>query len=514
VGEAGTDLSLTERAQQAWASFLAAGEKPQVDPIGTPFTGVKGTLTEWEEIFFLSQDRASRYSDFALMDEGHVAAMVDAVVRAALKFDGNEAPSDILSENDCFKVHMEGYGTSGPRQVIAQVLEDTDLRFELRSIARDTLVFGDVFLEILVDDNGNIVELMPYPTEQMVVKRNSRGRLEEGADEQERPLAYRQISPTGAVLGAWYPHEMLHIKYMPDKKLSYSRKSLLDDHRKTWKRVDWIEQSIVIGRVARAYLRLIHYIDVTNKSIQDARKMLSDYIRAFTMKVTPSGVAERSIKQPEEDVYVTTGYLPGPDGRPVAKLNRIDAVDPRNDGLANINDLKHFTSKMFDKVPGQMLGVQESTSTELTDQELAFGDLVADLQKLVLEKQLIRKVFDYALRLKGYDPKKCPYVITWPSPIGTPSWRLADAQFRLSLKFASELENGATSRLHYRMRVYGETQEQAEAVLTQWEKELKRFGPINKGSDTALRVAGNQSAGLDPADEYINETVKEILHTS
>lgn len=461
-------------------------------------------LRDWDEVFGVSNARASRYFDFDHMDSGVVASMLDAITRSALRFDGNEAYSDTLGENDCFKVHIEGYGTSGPRQVIEQIIEDTDLRGELRAITRDVLRNGDEFIEVQVDGT-NIVGIVPYRVDQMVVRRDIKGRLEAGEDK-DGPLAYRQYD-SGRLAGAWFPHEMLHLKYMPSRKFSYSIKGFLDDYRAIYKKISWIEESMVIGRTSRSFPRLIHYVDVTNKSAQDAKKILSDYIRAFTRRILPSGASEKVPLTPDEDIFIATGMTAGPDGKPIAKLNRVEHIDPNVNGLANIQDVKMFRQQLFDRVPAAMLGVQEqNATTELTDQELAFGDLLGDLQR-ILECQLIRKLFDYGLKLKGYYGK-VRYDITWPQSVGSPSWKLADAQFRLSLKARSEIEFKGMSRKFYLKRTYGMTDEQATDLLVEAEAEEKRFGPLKPGDTTGLIAKGSQSAGLDPVQDYINEITK------
>jgi hypothetical protein len=491
-------MTLVERAQQAWAAFLAKSEPEKPEPIGTPNPSTLGSvLRDWEEVFYVSPDRQAAYADYRRMDQGIIETMLDTVTRAVLRFDGNEVGETVLSENDCFKVEFigTGYATSGPKQIIEQILLDTDLRGKLRAITRDVIRNGDEFVEVQADDNGNIVGIRSYPCEQIVVKRDEKGRLARGADENGNPLAYRQLSPTGQILGAWYPHEFLHLRYAPSDKSTYSTRSLISGYRALWRKITWVEESLVVARCTRSFPRLLHIIDVTNKSIQDAKKALMDYVRAFTRKILPSGVSDRAPMTPDEDVFVTTGYhsTGDPNKPPVPRLNKVELLDPHAQGLAEIADVKMLRQQLFDRVPAEMFGAQDQTPTELTSQQLAFGDLLGDIQRQILERQLIRPLFNMGLRLKGYDPRKVRYQVVWPSPIGTPSWMLSDAQYRSALRMVAELEHGATSRLHYRMRQYGETQEQAEEVLKRWEEENKRFGPMDKGSDSSLTVAGGQA---------------------
>lgn len=461
---------------------------------------------EWGEAFALSSNRSSRYEHFDRMDTGHIASMLNAIILTALTFEGNDSPTDdILMINNAFKVQIGGYASSGPTQVIRQIINDTNLRSVLRPVLRDTLKFGDSFIEPLTDSNGNLVRLFHHNTKDIIVNRDKKGNLETGTRD-GHPLAYQQRNSTGTVIAGWYPWEFIHVKYWPDEK-TYSEFSFLDPYRQTWDRLNWIEQSAVVARITRSFLRLIWKVDLTGKSAEEGKKLMRNFASAITRRDTPSGTRHATPLSPDEDYFLSLGYRTGPDNKLYEMLNGAQVVDPSNAGLANIKDIEHFQNALFDRVPAEMLGIQGQRSQDLTGQEILFSSLIKSIQQEVLEAQLVRPVLNMGLLLKGY--KDIKFKVIWPHPSGSANWKLADAQFRLGLGSRTWVEMKGASRRFMLKRIYNLSDDQVDAVLREVEEEEKRFGPLDPADVSGQMAVGNTSSGLD-RDGSIDE-IKELL---
>jgi hypothetical protein len=508
VSSANIAPSLVERLQQAWVALVGKPDKPETLGV-VDASNVFSHLKQWEEVFSISGARQERYADFDKMDVGYVHIMLNQMVQSCLTFEENEGIADsILSVNECFKIQLDGYGSSGPKKVIEQVLEDTQLREQLPSITRDVIKYGDDFVELIVDNNQNIVDLFPHYARDIIVHRDIKGRLERGVDQNGIPLAYQQTDGSRVVAG-WYPDEMLHVKYAPSRKSAYSLYSFLDPMRASWRKVDWIEQAMVVARITRAYPRLVHKLDLTNKSNQEAKRVMGEYVKAFLRKFTPNNAASKTPHQPDEDYFIGNGHREGKDGKLYQTLNDINLLDPRGDAFVANQDINHFLKQLFSQVPGENLGLTDQRIADLTGQDVALANLVSYIQNRVLEKQLIRPVIDNALLLKGY--RKVNYTVSWPSCIGSQSWRLADAQFRLALAARTWLEMRSAPRSFLLKRIFNLTTDQAEELLNQVEKDEKRFGLLNPGDKTAQQAVGNTSSSLDKLDPAMVEMMKEII---
>jgi hypothetical protein len=207
--------------------------------------------------------------------------------------------------------------------------------------------------------------------------------------------------------------------------------------------------------------------------------------------------------QVDENLYLTTGYQAGADGKSVPKLTKVEAIDPSGAGFSADADIRIFQKQLFSQIPADALGVQDRSTNDLTAQDVSEAALLRYVQRQVLEKQIIRPIIDLGLRLKGM---KAAYKVVFAQPVNAGSWKNADAQFRLALGFRTEWEAAVSSRKSYLKRVRGYSDDEVEAELAQVEAELKRFGLPNKGDTTGLVAKGSQSAGL----ELDNDTIAEL----
>jgi hypothetical protein len=500
---------LLERAQLAWA--LMVGRKfpaPQVVTQGVADPGrLERIAREWDEAFTISRDRTSRYDDFDRMDGAYIQGMLDEIVEAALTFDTNEDEAeDPLLTARAFKVDLSGYATSGPRQVIADTLESTNLRTKLFAITRDLLKYGDEFVEPLVDPSNTLVAIRSHNVRYLVVNLDEKGNLRTDTDLQGNPMAYQQKSAEGGVLAGWYPNELFHLKLYPSDKAAYSLRSFLDGSRATWRRLDWMEQAVVVTRVTRAGPRGVHYVDLTGKSNEDAKKSFRDYMSAIVRRLTPGGTANKVPMQADEDYFIGQTYRTGPDNKLYPSLNRLEMLDPNLNGLGSIPDLRYIQQQLFTRISAEMLGLQEQRPSDLTGQDIAFGRLVKYIQRDVLGPQLVRRTLDYALALKGY--YKVPYKLVWPVVTVGANWRTADSLFRISLAMRTLQESGNVDprfALHY---MFGLSEQEIDDVLSRAKEWRAEFGPLNPADKSGLIAKGNQSAGREEIDQVLEDILR------
>lgn len=455
----------------------AASPKPReelkaVEPIGyptelnpqdkadrkNPTAAIQASLQAAQE-----RTRAARYADFAAMDTSDIAALIDAVVDAALTFED-------VSTGRGFKVEADDLRT---QELLNAAAERADLRQLAEEVLRDMLKNGDAFVEP-VFAGPDLVWAQTYQPSEMIVNRNDKGQLVGGKDDDGFPAAFQQRKQ-GTTVAGWLPHEMVHFRFWPSRRLKYSEKSLLDGLRADWRKLQMVEQGMVIARVTRAYPRRVHYLDVSNKSRGEQETTLLNYINRMTKRrfgQKPQNSDNLPIVDVSEDLYITTGYDTGSDGKQYPKLNKTEIEDPATAGLAELADVTYLRQKLFAQVPSDVVGIKRSNNAgEMDGQDIAYARLLRRCQRQ-LEKGL-RGIFDQVLLANGRLPSKTPYRITFPLQDVKASWKHSDARFRATMAMRNVLEMGMASRRWGMRQLYNLSDLEIDQVWKELEEEAK-----------------------------------------
>jgi hypothetical protein len=405
--------------------------------------------------------RAARYADFDLMDNGDLGAMLDAVVDAVLTFED-------VSTGRGFKVESDD---ATVQELLDRAKRQADLEQLAEEILRDMLKYGDGFVEPLFA-GPELVGAQTYKPAEITVNRDDKGRLPRGKDEDGFPIAFQQ-KKNGTIVAGWQPWEMVHFKFWPSRKLKYSEKGLLDLLRSDWRKLQLVEQGMVVARITRAYPRRVHYVDVTNKDRKEQEETLKQYIVRMTKKVfgrKQTNADNLPIVDVSDDIYMTTGYETGPDGRLYPKLNRTEIEDPAMAGLAELGDVQYLRQKQWSQVPSDVVGIKRNMTGDMDSQDLAFTKLLRRCQRQ-LERGL-RGIFDQVLLANGKLPAEVEYRVLMPVIDIKASWRYADARFRSSMELRNYAEMGAVSRRFMLKRAFSMTDKEIDAEWQNVEEEM------------------------------------------
>ena len=491
-------MGILEAATGAVSRLFRQQAQQTVNPATTGVidTGaIATTLRDWTDAFALTADRRARYDDFDQMDMGDMSIVLDEMVEQALSFEGvSETLVDTLAEARCFKIDLKAGQRSRVREVIADLLTDTELRDELPQMCRDMLKYGDEFVEILWDGD-EIKGLQPHYCREMVANRNNRGQMMLDVDENGFVRAYQQKNDNARVFAGWYPYEMLHFKLYPTKKSSYSRAGFFDTIRWDWKKLNWLEQGMVVARTTRAYPRLLWQRDMTSKTPLDATTQMQKFITAITRKHTGSGAQQKAPMQPDEDIFVSTSYITGSDGKMYPKQDKVDMLDPNLQGLAVISDVSYMRRKLFNRVPAATVGIQDVAQGDMTTQDLALSRFINHIQDML--ELPVRLLIDRALIAQGL---KAQYRVIWPRPQIRNDWKWADSNFRRSMSDQNYMGMDIISRDYIRKEVYGMTDEESaaeEEVIIKERKTYAVIAPTNSGGgqgDGSGTIAANSTA--------------------
>ena len=437
--------------------------------------------------------RVARYADFDSMDNSDIAAMLDAVVDAALTFEDVSTGRGFKVESDDAKV----------QELLNRAKKMADLEQLAEEILRDGLKYGDAFGEPLFA-GPDLVGVQTYQPGEIFVSKDDKGQMPKGKDDNGIPAAFQQ-KKNGSVVAGWQPWEMLHFKFDPSRKLLYSRQGLLDSIRSDWAKLQMVEQGMVVARVTRAYPRRVHYVDVTGKDRGAQEETLKGYItrmsrRRFGQKQTnANGVPVVDVS---DDLYITTGYDTGSDGKPYPKLNKTVIEDPATAGLAELGDVNYLRQKLWSRVPSDVVGIRRNTSTDLDSQDIAYTRLLRRCQTRL--EAFLRGIFDQVLLANGKLPSTVEYRVTMPTIDIKASWKYSDARFRASMTYRNVLEMGMASRRWTMRQMFNLSDQELDAIWAEIEDEAKNpiFLPVDQGAMNgqpsvagSINKAGNDGGG-------------------
>lgn len=410
------------------------GTGPQLAQQATTGTGVVAdtATTSVDRWYRTRLDRLSVYADVDEMDESaeEVSVALDVIADNATTSDDGEQHS--------FNVTSD---TPRVQEVLEEIAETAGLHGEVYSLLRNLIKFGDMFAEIVVNAEGQIVELRQLPPATMVRNQNPDGTLKTGIPEYDalgkclnKPgeCAFEQRTlESDTVIAAFYPSQIVHARLNWDGFSIYGN-SMLRVTRMIWRKLKALDESLINARLIRAYAKNKHTLDTTGLSPAEALAALKNYMNAVQQQRTV-GYSRNKPGSVTSDIFQTKAKVTGPDGKLYENASDIEILEARNEALVQIPDIKdYFHRKLLTtlRVPPALLGWEEMVNAKATTltQEVEYVRYLRRLQQLV--GQALEQVFDLGLLLANIDPTQVEYDISWPELNTTDNLAEAQAHFQ------------------------------------------------------------------------------------
>jgi hypothetical protein len=259
-----------------------------------------------------------------------------------------------------------------------------------------------------------------------------------------------------ATFNAW---QLVRFTWNP---LDRQWRSLWKSSRRTWKRLASIEQDMVVARKSRAYLKLIWKFP--EHSPDQIRRIIE------TNEQQNAGKPRSAVSD-----YYTSGD--------------IDALDPRNTQLSEIDDVEYQQRKLHTggrKPKGLLAGFGEEVNRAVLDrQEMGYQRAMHAIN--VAMNSGLRELFDLQLKLWGHDPDDVPYVIQWAKKqILSPEVQaeMHAKQYSMKLAHWKTLSKDAGYDPEHEERMFEEDEAQDQARTADQVQRLKsEVGRINAMKD-------------------------------
>ena len=433
IGPYQAKQSPVSRLRRRIARRIAGSQWPRPpEPAGTTVAGLSEQVLEGltKPFFQLSTARLDVYKDVEEMDDtvDEVATALDMLADNAISVEGGESAA--------FVVAYTGDVAASTERAIEELIERTRWREKAYEIARAMLKYGDEFRQVVWDGNNNIVRLMHMPADSMLRNEDDYGLLRSGKKEGE--WAFEQVWPgTTRFIAGFYPWEMLHMRWNKTGAALYGR-SLLYTARTSWRKLQAMEEALVINWITRAFARLLFTLDVTGKSEAEARKVLEEFKRSLqTRRIAKDveGVEQLSIVK---DIFMAKRFQEV-GGRAYEGLTDAKVLDTSSTGYTQLQPIDYYRSKILMdlRTPRAYLGLEADINAKATliQEDRRYAQFLKRIQAVV--GYAIEEVINLQLAAYGIDPNKVPYVIAWP----TPSWsdRLEDSEALVNYAQADQI---------------------------------------------------------------------------
>lgn len=400
-----------KRLRQRIAAWIEGSPWPKPPPPEeTTVVGLsEGTLDELANPFYrLSNDRKELYSDVKEMD-----STVDEVA-TALDMLADNAVATQSGGKEPFSIAYIGSVARWKKEMIEGVLARTRYGEKAYEIARGTLRDGDDFRQFVIDENRNIVRLMYMPPPSMVRNEDPTGLLMMGSEQGQ--WAYEQFDPTTErFIVGFKPYEIMHSRWNRSGASRYGR-SLISTARTSWRKLQSMEEALVINWITRAFARLLFKLDVTGKSPKEAQADIRTFKKSLqTRRIAKDveGVEQLSIVK---DIFVGSSYHEF-GGKAQEGLTDVKVLDTSSTGYMNLSAINYYRSKilMSLRTPRAYLGLEEDVNAKATlvQEDRRYAKFIMQIQAMLTVG--IRETIDLQLALQGVDPGNVKYLVEWPA---------------------------------------------------------------------------------------------------
>jgi len=393
------------RLRRSIARLVAGATWPDEKKTTTGGVGAELWSTIAAPFIQTNTKRVEVYRDMVEMDDtvDEVATSLDILADNAVSAEGGTQESFWIAYHDSDNIPQ------AVQDLITETLHRTLWYEKAYGIARDLLKFGDNFLQNIVDTNSNVVRLMWMPPATMERNETPEGLLYPSGK------AYMQVAPaTRQPIAFFYPWQIEHMRWNHSGSSMYGR-ALAFTARTSWRKLQAMEEALVINWLTRAFARLLFVLDVTDKTPTEAAAHIREFKNQLLTRKIAKGVEGVEQLSVVKDIFIGRAYHEI-GGRAQEGLADVKVLDTSSTGFSNLAAIEYYRGKvvMSMRVPPAYLGLEENINAKATleQQDRRFARTIRALQTKL--STAIKHTIDLQLLLKGLDPKKVPFYIMWP----------------------------------------------------------------------------------------------------
>lgn len=299
------------------------------------------------------------------------------------------------------------------KKLIDACIERTLWQEKVFGYTREVLKYGDLFLQYVLDEDYHVARLMFMPQKTMYRNEDYQGRLLNG--NQPGEWAFEQYAPdSNQLIAGFYPWQIEHIRWNRSGGSAYGRSHLFAS-RTAWKKLQAMEEALVLNWITRAFARLMFIIDTSNMSSKQAQTAIEKFKSSLQTKKLSTTTKGEDPTTVVKDIFIGRGYHDY-GSKIVPGLTDAKVLDTSTTGFWNISPLEYNQAKMVTgtRVPRAHLGLEKHINAKATLQlqDRRFGRTVRRIQTVM--SQPITHTIAFELMLAGVDPREIPFYVAWP----------------------------------------------------------------------------------------------------
>lgn len=396
-----------------------------------------------------------------------------------------------------------------------------DLKYNGRRLAKDYIVDGQVYYQLIIDSNNKergILGVQRLQTELIQAVYKNKTTQVIGAF-LGRNIVYddkikHQISSNTV---PYHPNEIFHVNSGNWDPSGEWIIPYIERARKRYVQLSYLEDAIVIYRLVRAPQRLIFDIDTGNMPPPDAQAYIRDvqqqYWRSKTFNIDTGDIMHKFEPQSMLDAF----FLVRSGGADSVKISQLSG----GQNLGQLDDLNFFLKAIYRamRIPVSYLTDNATASVDpssILRDELQFAKIIIEQQKR-FARQLIR-TFIIHLKLTGkykqYNLKQTAFQAVFCPPSNYYELRRKQAVQLDAAAFNAIVANDCISKSWAMKRVWGLTNAEIKQnqrlrlidAMNQWKvQQAKANGPFWRTA-AAMAVGAGQMAqsqgGGDFGDDF------------
>jgi hypothetical protein len=323
------------------------------------------------EFMQVEEDRRKSYEECWIMyvQDARIAAALDTTAGSAtnggftMQFNRAKTSESIIKDSS---------------DIIDDIIRRTNLMKIITNIAKELLILGDVFMEVIIDEESKeIVGLKKLPAKSIERVEDEFGTLEK----------FQQRNDLQEIITTFETWQILHMRWNHFSGQKYGT-SMLRPVRGAYKKLKMVEEDLVIRRRTRAGVKLHHYGSEPTSPLEPEE--VDEYRTANT--TSPLNV--------RTDWYSNGKW-------------KIDVLKS-DDGVSQIDDVKHLEDILLIglRTPKGLLGIGEDPNrATLERQEVAYIRLLNEVSgEIGLQ---LTQLFNLGLQLKGINSDVVEYKTIW-----------------------------------------------------------------------------------------------------
>jgi len=415
----------------------------------------------------LELNRRRRYKDYEEMDEyPEVGAAFDIYADDTTQRGSRSERWTIKSDNDMIVEEVERF------------FQDINLDKLIWDIARNTVKYGDCFVELIVDVNkpGEGVKKIKILNPNWILRvENEFGYLKKFLQEvpDMQTIQYAEMTQANSSKPIRYieldKHQIVHFRLHTSDPIFYPYgKSIAAMCHRVFRSLKMMEEAMMIYRLSRAPERRIFYVDTGNLPTSKAEMFIERLKHKFKKERfynSPKGTVDARFNPMtmDEDYFVPTKN---------GKGTKIDTL-PGAQNLGEIEDVKYYRDKLLAalKIPKDYIVEKEQSperKANLSQLDVKFARTV---QRIQIDVETgIENLAKRHLQLKGYPAsaiKKVRIKLPEPSDMSAKRKLDIDEQKTRVVQAVQGLQ------LFSKDQIYREFYDMTDAEIERVKKEIK-----------------------------------------